>query len=85
MLDNFGIGVSPLTGAVYLGKFLRPGLLWSSTKKDITGEFIGCVLQMYGPNDPAKTEARTEITIGGIPAFEVIVRRIQAPGQRGEG
>lgn len=75
MLDTFHIGVSPLTGCVYLGKVLKQGL-WSSTKKDVTSEFTFCAIQKWGP-PLGKDELSHIVEIDGKPEWEIIVRRVK--------
>ena len=47
-LEDYTIGVGAL-GNVYLGKLNKKGNLWLH-KKDVTSEFIGCIVQKYGPS-----------------------------------
>lgn len=46
-----GIGYSPLTERVYLGKQNREKGMWVGDKEDITSEFIGVVMQWVGTNE----------------------------------
>ena len=70
-----GLGLSPLTGRVYWGR--SNGLNWVGEKRDITSEFVQIVLQKFGPDTPDQKGVRSEITVDGVPTFEIIVKRIE--------
>ena len=54
---DYAIGVGAL-GNVYLGRLNKAGTMWVGDKKDITSQFINCVIHKFGPN------GCTEITDG---------------------
>lgn len=51
MSTRKGIGYSPLTERVFLGKQNREKGMWIGEKEDITSDFIGVVLQWVGDNE----------------------------------
>lgn len=64
-LDDYTIGVSPF-GNVYLGKLNKDKSLWLQ-KKDVTNEFINCVIEKFGPSGVS------DITTDGKHTHNVIV------------
>lgn len=74
MPTKTGLGLSPLTGRVYWGR--SNGLNWIGEKRDVTSDFVQIVIQKFGPDTPDQNGMRSEITVDGEPAFEIIVRRI---------
>jgi len=46
-----GIGYSPLTDKVYLGKQNTEKRLWIGDKKDITNEFLAVAFEFFEEND----------------------------------
>ena len=78
------IGYSELTGKVYIGrsKVERSGVRrWVGEKRDITSEFIGVMLQKFGP-DTGSNGAETTITkADGTPEFVVRVVRATNEGR----
>lgn len=53
MANELGIGFSPLTENVYLGKKNKSKRMWVGQKKDITEEFIDVMFQ-YLPTDEVR-------------------------------
>jgi len=53
-LENLTIGVSPLTGEVFVGTTEKgkPGV-WKH-KKEITNAFTFCIIEKFGPNHATK-------------------------------
>jgi len=51
MSTRKGIGYSPLTESVYLGRQNREKGLWIGDKEDITKDFINVALQWLGDNE----------------------------------
>ncbi len=51
MSTRKGIGYSPLTESVYLGRQNREKGMWIGEKEDITSDFINVVLQWVGDNE----------------------------------
>lgn len=72
------IGYSELTGSVYMGRSVQSGKFrrWTGEKRDITSEFIGIILQKFGP-EAGQAGAKTEIVCGGAPEFEITIKRIE--------
>ncbi len=81
-VEDIRIGIGPL-GTVYAGKLNKAGNMWIGDKKDITNEFISCVLTKFGPNysNPVTTngkithsiivvEVDKEVIINGKLAFK---------------
>jgi hypothetical protein len=50
MSTKNGIGFSPLTDRVYLGKQNTEKRIWIGEKKDITTEFIAVAFEYFEPN-----------------------------------
>ena len=50
MAVTSGIGYSPLTDKVYLGKQNKEKGLWVGEKKDVTQEFIACSFAYFEEN-----------------------------------
>jgi hypothetical protein len=73
MYENLKLGVSPLTGNVFLGKVKKKKKPdqkyeeWCDGKRDITNNFIQCVLDKFEPN------TETGITVNGEPKYKIIV------------
>lgn len=75
MATKTELGFSPLTGRVYWGR--SNGDHWVGEKRDVTNNFVQVVIQKFGPDTPEQKGMRSEITVDGRPAFEIIVRRIE--------
>lgn len=44
-MSEMSISVSPLTGCVYAGRLNKAGNAFTSYKKDVTSDFLRCVLE----------------------------------------
>jgi len=76
MYEKLRLGVSPLTKEVFLGrtKKKKPGknyYEWCSGKRNITDNFIQCVLEKYKPG------TTTILSSGGKPLFKITVENIE--------
>lgn len=70
-LDKVTLGVSPLTNTVFAGVSKKnprgPGLMWLS-KKDVTQDFLGAVIQRW--------ENQKEIIQSGKDKWEISVKKL---------
>lgn len=66
-LDNVSLGYSPLSGSVFAGTNIKPGV-WRH-KVNVTQSFIACVIQ--------KWEGHTEVIAAGDEQWEITVKKIK--------
>lgn len=66
-LDNITLGHSPLTDSVFAGITSSPGK-WRQ-KKDVTNEFIGCVISRW--------ENQKEVISSGKNKWEITVKKLK--------
>lgn len=66
-LDNVTLGYSPLSGSVFAGTNIKPGV-WRH-KVNVTNAFITCVIQKY--------EGRKEVVSAGDEQWEITVKKIK--------
>ena len=65
MSNKKGIGYSPLTEKIYLGKQNKEKGVWVGEKEDITSDFINVMFQYVEPNTTRtiRTESSSETNI----------------------
>lgn len=67
-LEEITLGHSPLTDSIYAGRLNKAGDKWLD-KKDVTNEFIDCVIKRW--------EGHTENISQGDKKWEITVKRIK--------
>lgn len=71
-LEKVTLGHSPITDSVFAGTLVKPGL-WKN-KKDVTNEFIGCVISRW--------EGHKEIISSGNSTWEISVKKISPKNKK---
>lgn len=66
-LDNITLGYSSLSGSVFAGTPLKPGV-WRH-KKEVTNDFLTCVIN--------KWEDKSEIIQSGDDQWEITVKKLK--------
>jgi hypothetical protein len=66
-LDNVNLGYSPLSGSIFAGTNIKPGV-WRH-KVNVTQSFIDCVIQKY--------EGKVETVTSGDNEWEITVKKIK--------
>lgn len=69
-LNNITIGVSPITGEVYLGILDKKGDKWKY-KKDITARFISCIIEKFNINNEENIYNITSRNTGTVYKFSI--------------
>lgn len=75
MKNLLHIGVGPLTGTVFVGKILKTGI-WAAGKQDVTGEFLNCIVQKFGPERDEQTATHKLNNFDGVALYEITVTRL---------
>lgn len=66
------LGLSPITGTIYLGKLSKKDpRTWAGKKQDVTSNFIDVMIQKFEPG------YEYDITVNGKVKFQVIVREVK--------
>lgn len=66
-LDKITLGHSPLTDSIFVGTTEKPGV-WRN-KKDVTNEFIGCVISRW--------ENQKEVIKSGNDKWQITVKKLK--------
>ena len=79
-MENLHLGFSELTGSVYAGKLLKGGQFWAKGKQDVTGEFLNCIVQKFGPEHDEQSATHKMNNFDGVALYEITVTRLPPAG-----
>ena len=72
------ISCSPLSKRIRIGTLNKAQTAYVGTMRDVTSECIGSVIEMIGDGNTHT------VTLNGIPAYEITVRKIEVIAEQGE-
>jgi len=68
--ENLRLGHSPITDRIYVGKLNKEGDQWTGQKKDVTNDFIDCVIGRWNGYVEKVKSSKGKI-------YEISVREIE--------